>query len=355
MKYEGMECYTEDAEISEKYKEMYLTSIQKFIKKNYDLSKKERADFVDPKKMAKNRAFYVQEYQRLLGIPKITDSNSVPRVKKEFVAKDEMCEIIRLSLEVMPDFWFYGLLLIPVRRKEKAPLVICQHGGGGSPEYCCDMNGENNYSHFSKKMLEKGCIVFAPQLLLWNFRADFGEKFQKYGVTYDRKKIDDELKRFGFSITGLEISCIMRSIDYLVSMEEIDDNKIGMIGLSYGGFFSLRVGAFDTRIKCIYDAASFNDRYKIFLDDWIWQNDAEKVGEAELCGLCCPRRLILDVGKNDPVFDYAPSVKEAERAKLYYEYNHVSENFRYHLWDGEHRFDLEHNLEFFFEELFRNE
>lgn len=353
MKYNGMECYTELPEISEKYKDMYLNSIKKFIKRKYEFSEKERSNFVNPKKMSKNRAFYVQEYQKLIGIPKISNEYSMPKVKKEFVKKDEMCEIIRLSLEVMPEFWFYGLLFIPTMRKEKSPLVICQHGGGGSPEYCCDMNGDNNYSHFSKKMLEKGCIVFAPQILLWNYQPNSGEKFQEYGVSYDRKKIDDELKRFGLSITGLEIYCIMRSIDYLASLQEIDDRKIGMLGLSYGGFLALRVGAFDTRIKCIYDAASFNDRYKVFLSDWIWQNDAGKIGEAELCGLCCPRRLILDVGKNDPVFDYVPSIREAERAKLYYEYSHATENFRYHLWDGEHKFDLEHNLDFFFEGLMK--
>lgn len=351
MNYKGRVCYTESVEKAKPYKEMYLNSIRKFLDKNYASAKECRAGFVSPEKMAKNREFYVEEYRRLIGIPDISGENTIPHVKREFVAKDEMCEIFRLSIEVMSDFWFYGLLLFPLERVERAPLVICQHGGGGTPEHCCDMDGDNNYSNFSKIVLEQGCIVFAPQLLLWNFQPNCGEKFQDYGVVYDRSRMDAELKRFGFSMTGLEIFCIMRSIDYLVSLKDVDENRIGMMGLSYGGYFSLRAGAFDQRVKCIYDAASFNDRYRVFLNDWTWQKDADRLGEAEICGLCCPRRLILDVGKNDPVFDYAPSVREARRAKEYYDYHGAGENFYFNLWNGEHKFDVEHSMRLFFEGL----
>ena len=346
------EYYTESFEKSMKYKKMYLDSIYNFIKKSYEKAESNRNKYITPEKFSQNKEHYRDEYKKMIGIPDIPGLPALPKVKKEYIASDVLCKFYRVSIETMPDYWFYGLLMIPHGVKTQVPLVIAQHGGGGTPEFCCDMYGENNYSNFSKCALERGMIVFAPQLLLWNFDVDTGEIFPAFDVYFSREKLDNELKRFGLSITGLEVFSIMRCIDYLQTLDTVDKNKIGMMGLSYGGFFSLHTAAADKRIRCIYDAASFNDRSKVALHDWTWSCDVEKFNEAEIAGLCSPRMFIIDVGKEDSVFDYRPSREEAERAKSYYEYENAVDNFIYNLWDGGHRFDIDGgSMDKFFEEL----
>lgn len=334
------EYYTETVEPSMKYKKMYLDSIHSLIKKSYEKAEINRNKYITPEKLSSNKEYYRKAYKKMIGIPDISGLPEVPEAKKEYIASDELCKFYRVSIETMSGFWFYGLLMIPHGIKTQVPIVIAQHGGGGTPEFCCDMYGENNYSNFSKRALEQGMVVFAPQLLLWKFDVDTGETFPEYDINYDREEIDDELKRFGLSITGLEVFSIMRCIDYLQTLDMVDKNKIGMMGLSYGGFFSLHTAAADARIKCVYDAASFNDRSKVALGDWRWNCDIEKFNEAEVAGLCSPRTLIIDVGKEDSVFDYRSSQAEAERAKAFYEYENAVDNFRYNLWDGGHRFDI---------------
>lgn len=349
--YDGKNLYTEKEEISLKHKKAYLDSVYKFIQNGQASARNERDRYIDPQKLSENPDFYRSQFMSVVGIPDF-DRSETPDFKREFVGRDDMCEIYRISVEVLPDFWFYGVLMLPENAKGPLPLVIAQHGGGGTPEYCSDMYGENNYSNFTRRALAQGFAVFAPCLLLWSFDINTGEKFPKFDLPFNRMQIDRELSKLGTSIIGLEIFCIMRCIDLLSTFEQIDGGKIGMMGLSYGGFFSLYTAAADTRIKSIYSAAAFNDRDRVFLGDFVWRGQSAKFHDAEVAGLCCPRSLIIDVGKSDPVFDGSFASDEAARAERYYKYQSAEHKFTFNLWDGGHKFDTESgNFDRFFEEI----
>ena len=220
-------------------------------------------------------------------------------------------------------------------------MVIAQHGGGGTPEFASDMYGENAYCNFTKRALERGIAVFAPCLLLWQFGIDTGEKRPKYDIRYDRDEIDRSLRRLGYGIIGLEIYNIMRCIDLFSEGEYIDASRIGMMGLSYGGFFTLYTSALDKRIKSIYSAAAFNDRSHVALSDWLWRGQSLKFHDAEAVGLCAPRSIVIDVGACDRVFDHRYASAEAERALLYYKYLGKSDKFYFNLHNGGHTFDTD--------------
>lgn len=341
MYYNGKKIYKEHTDGGFSYRKDYLESVERFIDRVLEEGKSERREYASPEKLMNNQEQYRNDFMKMIGVPAIEES--IPTAKKEFVGEDDMCKIYRLSIETFSDFFFYGMLFVP-HKTNNAPLIIAQHGGGGSPEFCSDMIGENNYTNFTKRALDKGFVVFAPQLLLWGFRGDTGEKFPNFKIEYDRMIIDAKLKQAGYSITGVEVLCIKRSIDYLSTLDEIDADKIGMMGLSYGGFFSLYTAASEKRIKAVYSAASFNDRNKVCFADWSWTNSAKLFSDAEVVGLCVPRKVFIDVGMEDAVFDYRPSQTEAERAKEYYTYYGAEGNFKYNLWHGEHRFDVDSNV-----------
>lgn len=329
------------------YRKEYAESIDRFIQKRYSECRANRDKFM--KDIAVKQEEYRKRYVDMLGQPVSEYPEDIPAAKTELVGKDDFCEIYHLQIETLPGFMFYGLFMIPHGVK-KAPLVIAQHGGGSTPEICSELLGESNYSFFTKRALERGMAVFVPQLLLWKFGIDTGEKSTEIDVPIDRGRANIKLNHLGLSITGLEVFCIRRSIDYITSLDYIDETRIGMMGLSYGGYFSLHTAAADTRIRSIYAAGFFNNREKVVFDDWIYRNSANTFCDAEVAALCAPRRLWLDVGKTDPVFDYTHSVSEGERAKAYYEKFGASEKFRFNIWDGGHRFDQsEKGFDFFFD------
>ncbi|MBE6645032.1 MAG: hypothetical protein E7612_06620 [Ruminococcaceae bacterium] len=276
---------------------------------------------------------YRSKYISMLGLDRISDVGlPEPQIKR--VGEDEDAVIYKTVIYVTPEIPQYGILFVP-HGVLKAPLVVAQHGGGGTPELCSDMNGSNSYNHMVRRLLKRGVAVYAPQLLLWNFDESLPTQ-PKHDIPYNRDEIDKNLKRFGISLTAVEIKGIMNSITFLSGLDFIDSECIAMTGLSYGGYFTLHTMAADTRIKAGFSNACFNDRNAYPRYDWTYHGSANTFQDAEVAALCAPRKLYVAVGKADGVFDYKFALAEAERAKRYYESFGCPENFVFYLWDGGH-------------------
>ena len=114
-------------------------------------------------------------------------------------------------------------------------------------------------------IFRRGINVFAPQLLLWS------EKQYKPG--YDRNTLDARLKNVGSSVTALEIYALMRGVDYFEQQEWV--TNIGMVGLSYGGYYTQLTAALDTRIKAAISCSFFCDATHWVKPDWSFTGIAE--------------------------------------------------------------------------------
>lgn len=340
----------EKYESGAKYRSDYVESLDKLVKKMRDDARSKRLAHMSPEALAKNREDFRREYIEMLGYPltEYREGMEIPAFTKEFVAKDDMCSIYRMQIETLPDFKFYGMLFVPntvdENGKEKAPLVITQHGGGGTPELCSDIYGENNYNQLVRRCVDRGAVCFAPQILLWQ------DKFCPEKP--DRASIDKNLKQLGGSITALEIYCIRRSLDLLCTFPMVDTERIGMTGLSYGGFYTLVTGAAETRIKSSYSIAYFNDMFRYAWYDFTWFNSGNRFTNPEIAALHAPRRLLVEVGKEDKIFEIDTAYAPAEDVPKYFEAQGAADNFFFHPWDGGHKPDTEDgSLDYFFEGL----
>ncbi|MBP3468314.1 MAG: prolyl oligopeptidase family serine peptidase [Lachnospiraceae bacterium] len=349
MEYHKNKVWKEDPKSADAYRAQYADGIADFIRKTNAKWKEMRSRYFSPEELMKNQKRYRENYKEMLGLSLFSGKSSVP-VRKEYVGSDDICRIYRLTVPIVDEIPFYAMLLIPHNAEKPAPIVIAQHGGGGTPELCCDMNGRNNYNHMVQRVLERGAIVVAPQLLLW--ATTEGETFRAHEIVYNRERMDVDLKRFGSSMTALEISGIMKCLDYVCAMEETEPNKVAMIGLSYGGYFTLYTMAADTRIKAGYCAGAFNDRDIYNRADWCYKHSGQTFQDAEVAALCAPRKLFVQVGKEDKVFDYRSAVREAERVRPYYAVFGMAENFQLSVWSGGHTIsDDDTGYEFLFQAL----
>ncbi|MBQ7983326.1 MAG: prolyl oligopeptidase family serine peptidase, partial [Clostridia bacterium] len=256
--------YTEDKAVSQPYRAGYLASVKAYLAAAQAEAAAKRETFITPQKLAENPDFYRRAFYEMLGAP-LTDYEThrqtpVRCVEDTPVSCDGECEIRRLRLAVLGDFTMYGILFLPKNRAPDAPFVISQHGGGGTPEVCSDFYGDNNYNHQTPRLVKRGAVVFAPQLLLWNP--------EMFGDPHERQRVDSDLKQVGSSMTALEVFAIMRCIDYFVTQPYVNCERIGMAGLSYGGFFTTMTAAADPRIKSAYASCSFVDavKYNSFTD-----------------------------------------------------------------------------------------
>jgi hypothetical protein len=69
-------------------------------------------------------------------------------------------------LDVWPDVFAYGILLVPKNFQpgERRPVVVCQHGLEGRPEDVADPKIDSHYYHmFAVRLAEEGFVTYAPQ------------------------------------------------------------------------------------------------------------------------------------------------------------------------------------------------
>jgi hypothetical protein len=232
-------------------------------------------------------------------------------------------------IETLPDLQTYGLLFVPPG-PGPFPLVIAQHGGLGTPELCSGFFGPSNYNDMTRRVLRRKCVVFAPQLLRWD---------PQYGEQPDVAELDRQLKQLGGSVAALEILGILRCLDHLTTREIIDPARVGMIGLSYGGFHTLFAAALDTRIRASLSSCFFSNRYKYAFSDWVWFDAANRFFDVEVAGLICPRPLYIEVALEDELFDPRYARPEASKIQSLYTSLRVPERFRYKEHPGVHELD----------------
>lgn len=270
-------------------------------------------------------------FHEMLGWP-LTEvlAPEVPAACAQFVAEGDLGRIERLWIEVLPGVEAYGLLFLPPANGPR-PLVISQHGGGGTPELTADFFGSANYNDMTRRILRRGMVTFAPQLFRWD---------AKYGRQPDVPELDRQMKQLGGSIAAFEITCLKRALDYLVTRPEVDADRIGMAGLSYGGFFTLYTTAADTRIKAALSSCFFNDWRRYGWQDWSLFGAANRFFDAEVASLVCPRALYLEVGENDPLFDVESARPHVPQVRARYEHLNIADHFAYHEHLGVHEFDL---------------
>lgn len=321
----------------------YLQSVDKLLETLKEKAVNNRRDTVTNTGKEELRKQFVD----MLGYPlnrygSSGNLNNVINIKTDppIEHKDGDMIVTRYQLEVMPDFWFYGILYEakenPESPADKNALVLALHGGGGDPEVIGDFDmPSGNYSQMVKRVVRKGIKVFAPQLLIWNH-------VHLKGPEYNRVDVDKKLKAFGGSITALEVYCMMRCIDYFSGLDNMDENRVGIVGLSYGGMYTMYTAAADTRIKVALSSCWFNDRSRYRGDgdtDWSYFNLANTFYDAEVGLLVLPRKLFVEIGGEDGHFEPQYAAEDIKRLEQYAKAENCEDSLRINVFKGGHELD----------------
>ena len=125
-----------------------------------------------------------------------------------------------------------------------------------------------------------------------------------------------------------------------------------MVGLSYGGFYTLFTAAADPRIKSCIASGFFNDRFAHNWLDWTWKDAGRTFLDAEVAALIAPRGLRMQLGTHDNLFAEAPARNELERLRGFFERAHCPEKLYMEFFDGTHEFSRsEETIDLFMNDL----
>lgn len=296
------------------------------------------ADFSSVRKYEKSIAPLRQLLRDRLGYPPpgLFERGGPARLKR--IGEDATATYHRCWIPVGPKLDTYGLYLVPKQVTLPRPLLIAQHGGGGTPETATFIG--SNYNDLVRGALAEGYVVFAPLTLFNPFSDAEHNSPLPEGV---RVKLDARLKLFGTSIAALEIAKISRALDTLLERPEVLPDRVGMAGLSYGGYYTLYVTALEPRIRCAVSSCYFNKTL-----NWLaaeqpqawgdlrylgWLSD---LADPEIVALICPRPLQTQVGYSDELFPVAGARRVSKRARDYYQRLGLEDRFDFTAFKGGH-------------------
>ncbi len=207
-------------------------------------------------------------------------SNSMPKGLNDKLVESEL-----VSYKGAKDWDIDAFLYKPKDFDEtkKYPAIVWVHGGPMR-----QMRGawhpSSTYSHFyayNQYLVSQGYVVISP-----NFRGGigYGTEF-RYGL-YKNKGIDDTID-------------IVSAGKYLKSLDYVDENKVAVYGLSYGGYMTLHSltqypesFAMGINIAGLWDIAQWGR--------WIRDTYGNYVGDANFCGMVEERPDLW--AKGSPVF-----------------------------------------------------
>jgi pimeloyl-ACP methyl ester carboxylesterase len=248
--------------------------------------------------------------------------------------------------EVVPAY-----LYIPFRKgvSGKLPAMLVLHGTGDAGKRLVD--GESplpNRAH-AKELAERGYIVIAPD----------------YPGMGDLRGHDFQNDRYE-SGTMKGIFNHMRSVDLLLSREDVDPDRIGVLGHSLGGHNAMFAAAFDTRLKVIvsscgwtqmdyYDIGEVADeRFGGRLGPWAqdrymprirdkFELDGEKLpfDFHEVIALLAPRPFFSNSPVNDSNFDVEGVRQGISLASEAYRFLGAEGNLQVRYPEAEHDFPVQ--------------
>jgi len=295
-------------------------------------------DMTGAEAYARSLSPYRDAFRSMLGWP-LDEAIGVPETECVLISEDGGGRIYRVSQTLLGVARTYGLLFLPAGTG-RHPLVIAQHGGKGSPELAAGLGaiGSANYNRLIQGLRERGVAVFAQQLLVW----DDGQEPQ-----FNQYALDREFRHLGGSRVAFDLCQLQGSFNWLLEHPEIDRERIGMAGLSYGGFYTLAFTALEPRIRVAVASCFMNDRFRYDWEDLVWTGSALRFLDSEIARLVCPRPLFLEAGETDEVFGVEGFFAPSEEVASCYAALGLGDRLERRTHPGGHEYDIDGRAEAF--------
>lgn len=245
-------------------------------------------------------------------------------------------------------------------KKDRAnAAIICSHGHGAygkdpvagirSSSGHIDSINNMNYN-YGEQMARAGFLTISPDLRVFGERRDGNDPFpgrDPCNINFIKGAM------LGIYTLTLNIWDIKCCVDYLETREEVDPNRIGMMGLSQGGTMTTFATAAESRIKAADIIGYVNpwSRFGIeranFCGSQIVPEVFKYFDTDEIAGLIAPRPLLLEMGIYDNCFFIQDMLKGYEGVKEIYKAAGVEDRLWADIHPGPHAFGGNKAFEFF--------
>lgn len=228
------------------------------------------------------------------------------------------------------------------------PIVLCLHGHGAfghdavagvddTPALREEIR-KSNYD-YGRQLVREGYLAVVPCFTPFGRRLDAKRRETRTdacAVEFVR------LMYLGRTLLGENLRDALWALDYATTRRDARPDRIGCVGLSYGGRMTMMVAALDPRVKVAVISGALN----------VFQERIQGAGYScgaqvipgllqfgdtpEIGSLIAPRPVVWEAGRKDALMVPGWLDKAAERIRRAYVAAGKPENFEVHRFDGGH-------------------
>ena len=198
--------------------------------------------------------------------------------------------IQKLRLEVLPELWIPALLYLPDNVSPKAPVFL-------------NVNGHDALGK-AAEYKQARCIHMARNGIIALNLEWFGMgQLRTPGFVHGRMNQLDLCGATGIAPFYLAMS---RSLDFLLSVENADRTRVGVAGLSGGGWQTIFISSLDPRVTLCNPVAGYSS-FRTRIDNFSDLGDSEQTpvdlgitsDYAQLTAMLAPRAALLTFNEKD--------------------------------------------------------
>ena len=256
----------------------------------------------------------------------------------------------KIVFDSRPGVSVLAYLLLPANAPRPAPVMICVPGHGrgvddivGIDEQGADRTDKAGYQHdFAIQVAEAGMAALAIEPMGFGCRRDPINARQGLG----RKACDPAAGGallVGETMIAWRVWDVMRTIDYIATRAELDERRVGCMGISGGGTVTVFSTALEPRIRVALVSGYLNtfrdsigslahciDNYVPGILNWAEMHD--------IAGLIAPRPLFVESGEKDPIFPIRASLESYNEVKKIYSVFGVPDLVEQEVFPEDHQF-----------------
>ncbi|MGH8639321.1 MAG: alpha/beta hydrolase family protein [Burkholderiales bacterium] len=256
----------------------------------------------------------------------------------------------KIVFDSQPGVSVLAYLLLPEKARRPAAVMICVPGHGRGVDDIVgidDKGGERTdkagYQHdFAIQVAEAGMAAVAIEPMGFGCRRDPINARQ----SLSRKACDPAAGGallVGQTMIGWRVWDVMRTLEYIASRSELDQSRVGCMGISGGGTVTLFSTALDPRIRVALVSGYLNtfrdsvgslahciDNYVPGILNWAEMHD--------VAGLIAPRPLFVESGERDNIFPIRASIGSFDEVRKIYDVFGSPDRVEQEVFPGEHSF-----------------
>ena len=272
--------------------------------------------------------------------------NSIPFSANELSRADRgTYHIMEVEINSTSSRRIRVVVTIPSSKAKPVPAVVCIGG-----------HGSDLYSPYDPKTI----AVQGPKKKSDSIYKGFGTVLAETGyVTISTTVSQHKVYEKGRLLMTERLWDLIRCVDYLQSMSEVDKRRIGCGGLSLGGEMAMWLGAMDERIAATVSAGFLTTMDQMEQNHcmcWKFEGLREHVDFADVYSLIAPRPLQCQNGMLEPASQfYVPLARRAmDEIKTIYKDLDRPENVILDVHGEGHVIDLPGLIYFFDKHIYEN-